>query len=135
MIKYIKEKLSDKKEIKELKVKILQLEKEAGDPKTPLQHLRKEDIKWYKYQGLTPPKIKEYYYKAQAILDNPIFQNEVNKYLDDNMEFISMKSGSHEETVGIRMSMNALLTFKERLEDIENPEKPEPTKDNIHSSI
>jgi len=81
------------------------------------------NISFYKYQKLDFNAQKAYYYDARMIINNATFKNELNYLINQWVEFIAYKSKDHQTTENLRMCVNALELFKERLTSIEDPEK------------
>jgi len=100
-----------------------------------IEKLLDRKISWYNYRELDNNKRKEYYFNAQAILDNEVFKNEMQHIISDTIKHIAKRSKNHEETQGNRMSINGLEVFRERLKSIENPVTDNKTKDNLHNVI
>jgi len=92
-------------------------------------------IDWYDYDILNENQKREYYNNIQSVLKNEAFINELNHLVADQMEYIARQSRSHEETVNVRMTINAVDMIKSRLESIPNPRKPEPTVEEINEAI
>ena len=92
-------------------------------------------IAWYDFHDLNINQKKSYYNDIQAVIKNESFINELNHLIADQVEYIARESKSHEDTMLVRMTINAVDMIKERLESIPDPKTPEPTAEEIHEAI
>lgn len=118
--------------------RILELENQVSEARTLLEEdtqsktnpqkvfevLFKTPPSWYKFDELTPPEQKRYYQHAQAIVDNPVFKNEMDYMIAETMKEISYRSPDHDTTRALRFSINGLKAFQERLVSIPAPQDP-----------
>lgn len=104
-------------------------------PELVLQKIMGRGIAWYDFDTLNPNQKRTYYNDIQAVIKNESFINEINHLIADQVEYIARQSKSHEETMNIRMTINAVYMIKERLENIPDPRVPEPTVEEIHEAI
>lgn len=135
MLSKIKQFFLDRKELADLKAKNTSLLKLYGDPTFYMHLFIKGGLEWFDYTKQAKQLWKVYFADAQSIAANQVFNNELNHYIADLIKFIAEESRSHEETMAVRQSIIALKTFKKRLEDIEDPEKSNPTTDDLNSPI
>jgi hypothetical protein len=104
-------------------------------PELVLQKIMGRGIAWYDFNTLNPNQKRSYYNNIQAVITNESFINEINHLIADQVEYIARQSKSHEETMNVRMTINAVYMIKERLESIPDPRVPEPTAEEIHEAI
>jgi hypothetical protein len=104
-------------------------------PELVLQKIMGRGIAWYDFNELNPNQKREYYNNIQAVITNESFVNELNHLIADQVEYIARQSKSHEDTMNVRMTINAVDMIKERLESIPDPRVPEPTVEEIHEAI
>lgn len=105
-------------------------------PEVVVENVMRRGIDWYDYEEITDINQRRGYYNdAQLVLNNDTFKNEIKHLLADQVEFIARESSSHEETMNIRMTINAIDLIKERLESIGDPDKDNPSTDNLYSAI
>jgi len=121
--------------IKELRAEINRL-KHKSTPEIVVEKVMRRGIEWYDYNDIKDINQKrDYYHDAQNVLKNPVFINEIKHLLADQVEFIARDSQSHEDTMNVRMTINAIDLIKERLESIYDPDKNKPSTNNLYSAI
>jgi len=114
------------------------LTKEILEKSTPELVLRKvmhRGIEWYDYDELNVNEKKMYFSDIQAVIKNKPFINELNHLIADQVEYIARESKNHEDTMNVRMTINAIDMIKERLESVANPKELAPTRDEINEAI
>lgn len=119
--------------IKDKNTKISELISEIG-PEQVIANILKRDISFYPYEKLDYESQRDYYFEAQSILNNEVFKNETKHLIADWVENIAYKSKDFQDVKDIRMTINGLEFFKERLKKITNPEKIE-TKNDLDNPI
>jgi hypothetical protein len=121
--------------IKELE-SVLKTITNKATPELVVEKIIRRGIDWYDYEDISDINHKrQYFHNAQSVLKNETFINEIKHLLADQVEFIARESRSHEETMNIRMTINAIDLIKERLESIYDPDKDKPSTNNLHSAI
>lgn len=75
---------------------------EDGFPTVDMDKMSKEERRAYAVQ-------------AGELLSMPVFRNEINQIIDSTIKEIALTSQSYEEVHGLRMSINGIKAFKERL--------------------
>lgn len=100
-----------------------------------IEKIIKRGIGWYDWSELDNQKKKEYYNEIQSVVKNKSFINELNHLIADQVEYIARESKSHEDTMNIRMTINAVDLIKSRLENIHDPSVPKPSLEEIHEAI
>jgi len=86
-------------------------------------------LTWFDYSQMDHRSQEEYYKKAQEILRSDVFNNEMKSAITDLVEHMATKSKDFEEVRDLRMTINGLELFRERLQQIENPNKKESMED------
>jgi hypothetical protein len=119
--------------IRDKNTKISELISEIG-PEQVIENILKRDISFYPYEKLDYESQLSYYADAQSILNNEVFKNETNHLIADWIEHLAYRSKSFEDVKDIRMTINGLEFFKERLKKITNPEK-EQSFEELDSAI
>lgn len=104
-------------------------------PELVIRKVMGRGIAWYDFNDLNINQKKSYYNDIQAVITNESFINEINHLVADHVEYIARESKSHEDTMLVRMTINAVDMIKERLESIPDPRVPEPTAEEIHEAI
>ena len=104
-------------------------------PEVVLYRTMKRGIAWYDYNELNPNQKRAYYNDIQSVITNESFINELNHLVADQVEYIARESTNHQDTMLVRMTINAIDMIKERLESISDPKVPEPTAEEIHEAI
>jgi len=100
-----------------------------------IEEILNKGISWYDYKELSTVEQKKYYNQAQLILDNPVFQNEMNHFIKDLVEHIAYKSKDFQEVRDLRMTINGVKAFADRLGNIENIEEKEKSTEDLNSAI
>lgn len=85
-------------------------------------------IEWFDYHKLDKAKQQEYKTDANFIVNSEIFLNELNHYITDLIKFIAYESNDFNQVLHTRTSIVALETFKQRLQNIEDPKKDETSE-------
>lgn len=80
-------------------------------------------INWFNFESMTPNLKLAYYAGAQEILRNNTFKNEFNHLVADFVQEIAKSSPSWENVLLLRAGINVMEAFRERLENIPDPEK------------
>jgi len=104
-------------------------------PEVVIEKIMKRGIEWFDYEDLPMNQRKEYYNDIQAVITNKSFINELNHLIADQVEYIARESRNHEETMNIRMTINAIDLIKQRLENIPDPIQKQPSMDEINEVI
>jgi len=92
-------------------------------------------IGWYDYNEINDQSRKKTYFNdIQQVLKNESFTNELNYLLADMVQHVAKASKSHDETLQVRMIINAIEMIKERLEGISSPDSHVPTTNDIHDA-
>ena len=121
------------KKIRELEKKIKELEAKELSPLTYVEKII-NNLDWFDYRKLDRQHWSDYYGEAQQIVKSQVFNNELKKYVQDIVIDIANNSGDHSETMNKRTGMVFLESFKERLENIEDPREVERTE-NLYDPI
>lgn len=100
-----------------------------------LRKIMGRGIEWYDFNELNPNQKKTYYNDIQSVIKNDAFINELNHLIADQVEYIARESKNHEDTMNVRMTINAVDMIKERLESIPDPTPVLPTEENVHEAI
>lgn len=120
----------------EANVKLMKVVHSKSTPELVVERVMRRGIGWYDYEEILNENAKKAYYNdAQSVVKNSAFVNELNHLFADQVEFIAKESRDHEETMRIRMTINAIELIKERLEGIYDPAKTPPTIDEINEAI
>ena len=93
------------------------------DSKKVIEKIIGRGISWYDYTKMDHGAWRMYYNDAQYILKSEVFNNELNHYLTDLLKFLGMESDNFDQVLHTRTGMTVLESFKERLINIENPDK------------
>jgi len=80
-------------------------------------------IKWFDYNSLSTTEKKQYYADAQNILRNKTLANEINHLIADAVEFLARDAQNFDQVKDMRMEITALELLRERLSNLEDPEK------------
>ena len=99
-----------------------------------IQNILDRGIEWYNYEELQDSDRQTYYSNAQNIIKNPVFENEINHYVADLVKEIAKNAPDFKTVRDLRMSINGVEAFKERLESI-SFDKKQVTTDDLHSVI
>lgn len=121
-------------EIDDLKTELYIL-KNKSMAENVVEKILKKPLTYYDIDSKKMNERVDYYEQAQRILKSDVYKNEFQGIVKDIVEHIAKKSQSHEETRGLRMSINYAQLIDDRLNSILDPKAQEPTKDNIHSPI
>lgn len=92
-------------------------------------------LNWYKYQNLPKEEWRAYYNETQEILKGKVLNNEINQYILDLVQEIAMRSKDFDNVLRLRSMINVLTVLRERLGKIVSPDKEEPTKENLNSTL
>lgn len=134
------------RQVSELRIQLEQEQDRPPQPTPTLQDLLEEElggIEWFDYNELDPPQLDEYHRQATYILRSNIFDNELN-FLKSNWGKQALleahnKSKENNEIQEHIQKMSWMVlgihSFKERLKEVPNPNKPQPTTDNLNASI
>ncbi len=139
MLKRIKKYFNIIQENENLKARAEYWEKKANElankstPELVIERLLERGIGWYDYKSLEMSEQRTYHGDVQVILSTKAFKNEINHYMSDIVQEIAKTSRSFEDIMQMRMLITSMLAFRERLESIENPDKPKPKVTNPHS--
>lgn len=119
----------------EANVKLMKTVLGKSTPELVVEMVMRRGIGWYDYDELDGNAKKAYYNDLQAVITNKSFINELNHLFADQVEFIAKESRNHEETMNIRMTINAIELIKERLEGIGDPDIVPPSAEEINEAI
>lgn len=108
---------------KEAKTREDDITKRARTGTFCIELLLQRGISWYDYSKLDHAGQLAYKNNAVAIINNETFQNEWQTAISDWVQEIAKKAEDFEQVMGLRMCINALQSFKERLEEIPSPPK------------
>lgn len=126
-------------EIKKLKAENLELKfkvfNEGADAKIVIETILKRGIDWYDYRKLDKGAWQNYFADAEMIVRNYTFNNELNHFITDMIKNAALETNNFEQVLNIRTGIITLETFKQRLESIENPNKPVETKEEPFGAI
>jgi hypothetical protein len=100
-----------------------------------IEKVMKRGINWYDYSELSDNDRKIYFNEIQSVITNKSFINELNHLLADQVEYIARESKSHEDTMNIRMTINAISLIKERLESVIYIEPEKPSDENTEEAV
>ena len=90
-------------------------------PEAIVSFILKRSIEWYNYEELPYEGQVDYYNRSKELLDNPVFMNELNHMVADIVQHIARQSKDHHETELLRMTINGVELFEERLKSVKNP--------------
>lgn len=133
--KQFKYELHEMKEMLEYTKLDLKELKEKATPEIVIEKLLKKKLTYYDIDSKKMNERVDYYESAQMILKSEVYKNEFNGIVKDIIEHIAQRSQSHEETQGLRMSINYGKLIDDRLKNIKDPRGLTPTKDNLYSTI
>lgn len=123
-------------ENKSLKARVEKLESHICTPESAVTQVLKRGISWYNYEELDLGKQAEYWSRAQDILRNPVFENEVHHFEADLVQHIAKQAKDYGEVRDLRMTINGVETFQQRLQHIKNPTRVESVdEDSLHEPI
>lgn len=105
-------------EIARLKKKVNELVDELGDPKHVVKAILKRDLAWYDYKEATIDAQKEYVARADSILKNATYQNEIAHVCADLINHIAKNTENFEQVRDARMTLNGIKLLVDRLEEL-----------------
>lgn len=117
-----------------LEDKVKELEK-LHQARSHIESIIKRGIDWYDITKLDQGKRQIYFDDAQQIASNETFNNELHHFITDLIKFTAIESNNFEQVNNIRTGIITLETFKNRLEQIENPRKAEISMEDINNPI
>jgi hypothetical protein len=117
-----------------LVLRIDELEKKST-AEVVLEKVMKRGIEWFDYEELSDNDKKLYYNEIQQVIKNKSFINELNHLIADQVEYIARESKNHEDTMNVRMTINAVDLIKERLEGIYDPSIKKPSEDEVFEAV
>lgn len=115
--------------------KIKKLETDLKDPRKVLEAIMERDLNFYDYEKLEGQDKLNYYLDIQRVLTNKAFENEVKSHMADMIQEVAVSQDEEHRDKKLRFSINGLKCFLERLNDIQDPRKDEPTTDDIYNPI
>ena len=80
-------------------------------------------IDWYDPKDQDDNAQRVYYNEAQSILKNDVFNNELNHYIAEMVNYIAMETKDFDQVMHVRSAIVALESFRARLEKIAKPNK------------
>jgi len=93
-------------------------------------------IKYYSIEDIHDRDTKqEYYNNIQKFLQSEEIQNEKNGFVADIVQNIARFAQSEAEMMDLRMTINGVEAFFERLQRMENPTKEPKSQKDLHSNI
>jgi len=107
---------------------IKELNKDRESPSAVIEAVMRRGIVWYDYTELQKDKQAIYYKDAQEFLKNETIMNERKHFINDLVQEIAMSSENFEDVRDLRMTINGIETFFERLDDILDPSEPPKTE-------
>lgn len=119
-----------------LKLSVKRLQSHICSPQDVIAQVLKRGISWYNYEELDLGKQAEYWSRAQDILRNPVFLNELHHFEADLVQHIAKQAKDFQEVRDLRYSINGIETFQERLQHIKNPTRVESVdEDSLNEPI
>lgn len=119
-----KEQLSHAEDNKNWATAYKELEQKVGNPATVVEMILRRPIKWYDYEQIIDVVEREKYKRgAEDLVRNGILINEKNAFISDLIQHIAKDSVDFQEVRDLRMSINGVEAFFERLESIQSPEE------------
>lgn len=115
-----------------LKRRIVQLEKQLGDPRFVVEKVLDRGIVWYNAQDSTKEHRRKYYAEAQQILNSDVFNNLINFLIATQCQEQVRQYNpqiKYNPIRDVQMMINAFELLREELESITDPEK-EPSLKN-----
>lgn len=124
-----------KKELEQLKFDISLLKNEQVSPQKVVASILKKDVTWFDFEELDPAQQSAYFQDAQLILNNNVFNNEINFLFAEWMKWAVKEAPGFAEIRDIRVSMNAIEMLKKRLETICIPKTGASISEKIYEAI
>lgn len=122
--------------IKDLREK---LEREIDTPPTALELINKvldKGIKYYSFEDIKDQDTKqEYYNNIQRFLNSEEILNEKNGFVADIIQHIARHAKNEREMMDLRMTINGVEAFFERLSTISNPQPIIESKEDLNANI
>jgi hypothetical protein len=87
-----------------------------------IENILGRGIDWYDYAKMDFSGQQGYYQNAQSLLTNETFNNEINRFIADQIKFIGYESKSHEQTMHVRTGIAAIETLVDRIKSISGPQ-------------
>lgn len=119
----------------DLQVQIARLEKDSTSPSKVIEAVLGRGIEWYDYKSLSGDGRRQYFEDAQKFLRNKTIGNEINHIVSDLVQKGIITSLDSKELRDMQMTINGVELLRTRLAGIENPEKPEPSEEDLHSAV
>ena len=85
-------------------------------PEKVVEKVLNRGIGWYDFETLPNDRKLEYIKKAKEIVENPVFNNEINSAVADIVREIALMSQDFSQVKDLRMTINGLELLKERIE-------------------
>jgi len=92
-------------------------------------------IEFYDYRKLDKQLWKNYKNDASFIVNSEVFNNELQCMLKDLMKKAALETSNFDQVMHIRSMFVALETFKQRLQNIEDPDTSAKKHEEPHSAI
>lgn len=97
--------------------------------------LLKRGINWFDYKSLPVEERRNYYAKAQELLRNDVFCNELSSLKLDLIQEIALRSKDFQHVMVLRGKVGMAEVLVERIKSIDNPDKPRKSTENVNSAI
>lgn len=104
------------------------------DAKLVIEDIIGRKIDWFDYKKLDQGARSNYKNDADFIRQNETFNNEISHYITDLMKFMAYEATNFEQILHTRTSIVTLETFRQRLENIEDP-KSNKSNENLNETI
>ena len=89
----------------------------------------------FELDELTEMERKEYALQASTCLSTKIFTHEIDRLVDRWTKNIALTAKDFDEVEGLRMSINALLMFREHIEELRDAGDLKQTLTDPHAGI
>jgi hypothetical protein len=126
MFKYIKLKAEIKRLKKlhdELNDEVVYLKEKLLSPSAEqvIKNIIGREIGWYDYQKLDFGGQQGYYQNAQSLLNNEVLNNEVQRFIADQIKFIGYETDDFSKIMNVRSGIVAVETLMDRIKNISGP--------------